>query len=289
MSSTPDPHHHVGRHRAQAPSPFARRRLHAVKVVPTATAAALVLGSAGLALAQQVVLDPPAAQAGAAPASLALSPQQVVAARAEEAVQASVTTDLAARRQATSVQAAASRGRAEAKVRSAVVAKQKAAAAKVARAKQEKTAREARARKAAARARAEREGRRWVRAIRTGRLTSGFGPRWGRTHDGLDIGAPTGTPVYAMSRGTVVLAATVPSFGNKVEIRYWDGTVSWYGHLSRIDVAQGQSVMPGDVVGLVGNTGHSFGSHLHIEVHPRGGDNPVDPAPWLRAHGILLD
>jgi murein DD-endopeptidase MepM/ murein hydrolase activator NlpD len=80
----------------------------------------------------------------------------------------------------------------------------------------------------------------------------------------------------------------VPSFGNKVEIRYWDGTVSWYGHLSRIDVRAGESVGPGDVVGAVGNTGHSFGAHLHLEIHPSGGDNPVDPAPWLRHRGILV-
>ena len=50
----------------------------------------------------------------------------------------------------------------------------------------------------------------------------------------------------------------------------------------------GDTVMPGDQVGLVGNTGHSFGSHLHIEIHPTGGDNPVDPAPWLRHRGIMV-
>ena len=75
-----------------------------------------------------------------------------------------------------------------------------------------------------------------MRAIRSGTLTSGFGPRWGKTHDGLDVGAPTGTPLYAMSGGTVILSDNVFSFGNKVEIRYWDGTVSWYGHMSRRDV-----------------------------------------------------
>ena len=138
-------------------------------------------------------------------------------------------------------------------------------------------------RRGRARAKAEREGKRWVKAIRTGRITSGFGWRWGKTHDGLDFGAPTGTPLYAMSKGTVILSDNVFSFGNKVEIRYWDGTVSWYGHLSR-DVQTGDTVMPGDQVGLVGNTGHSFGSHLHLEIHPSGGDNPIDPYPWLAAH-----
>ena len=45
--------------------------------------------------------------------------------------------------------------------------------------------------------------------------------------------------------------------------------------------------MPGDQVGLVGNTGHSFGSHLHLEIHPSGGDNPIDPYPWLTKKGLL--
>jgi murein DD-endopeptidase MepM/ murein hydrolase activator NlpD len=90
-----------------------------------------------------------------------------------------------------------------------------------------------------------------------------------------------------MSRGTVILAGTVAGLGNKVEIRYWDGTVSWYGHLSRIDVRKGQTVVPGQRVGAVGNTGNSFGSHLHLEIHPTGGDDPVDPYPWLQRKGLL--
>ncbi len=90
-----------------------------------------------------------------------------------------------------------------------------------------------------------------------------------------------------MSKGTVIMADYVFSFGNKVEIRYWDGTVSWYGHMSRISVFEGQTVMPGQFVGTVGNTGHSFGSHLHLEIHPSGGDNPIDPYPWLRDKGLL--
>ena len=57
--------------------------------------------------------------------------------------------------------------------------------------------------------------------------------------------------------------------------------------MSRMDVKAGQSVMPGDVVGAVGNTGRSFGAHLHLEIHPGGGD-PINPFPWLKKKGILV-
>ena len=104
---------------------------------------------------------------------------------------------------------------------------------------------------AAARAKAEREGKRWVRPIRLWNITSGYGWRWGKTHDGIDLGAPTGTPLYAMSKGIVIGSFFDPSFGNKIEILYWDGSVSWYGHLSQRNVSKGEAVMPGDLVGLV--------------------------------------
>ena len=91
-----------------------------------------------------------------------------------------------------------------------------------------------------------------------------------------------------MSKGRVILSDNVFSFGNKIEIRYWNGTVSWYGHLSRRDVQSGDTVMPGDQVGLVGNTGHSFGSHLHLEFQKTvATDSPIDPMPWLRKHGLI--
>jgi murein DD-endopeptidase MepM/ murein hydrolase activator NlpD len=264
-------------------------------LVPSAAAAALIVAAAGGAAAVDAGLTGGGADE-AVPAStvLALSPEQRLALRAEEAAAQVQLGDLATRRQAAAVQASAAHGRAEATQRAARAAKRKAAEAAAARAAKKKAAakaaRAARAKAAAAaaaRAKAHREGKRWVRAIRGASITSGFGPRWGRNHDGLDFGASTGTPLYAMSKGTVVLARYAGGLGNKVEIRYWDGTVSWYGHLSRISVRAGQSVMPGQLVGRVGNTGNSFGSHLHLEIHPSGGDNPVDPYPWLVRKGLL--
>jgi murein DD-endopeptidase MepM/ murein hydrolase activator NlpD len=126
---------------------------------------------------------------------------------------------------------------------------------------------------------------RWVPAIAGAAFTSGFGWRWGKMHEGNDFGTPVGTPVHAMSTGTVTFAGWEGGYGNKVEVTYWDGTMSVYGHLSSISVTVGQQVAPGDVVALSGNTGHSTGPHLHLEIHPSGGA-AIDPAPWLHAHGL---
>ncbi len=117
-------------------------------------------------------------------------------------------------------------------------------------------------------------------------LTSGFGMRWGSMHPGQDFAIPVGTPVKAMSSGTVIFAGWSGGYGNKVEIQYWEGTVSWYAHNSRLMVKTGQAVSPGQVVSLSGNTGHSTGPHLHLEVHPAGG-SPVPPVTWLKTTGIL--
>jgi murein DD-endopeptidase MepM/ murein hydrolase activator NlpD len=126
---------------------------------------------------------------------------------------------------------------------------------------------------------------RWVMPIRGAVFTSGFGWRWGRMHEGDDFGTPVGTPLAAMSTGTVVFAGWEGGYGNKVEIQYWDGTMSVYGHMSQISASVGDRVAPGDIVGLSGNTGHSTGPHLHLEIHPDGG-GAIDPAPWLHNHGL---
>ena len=135
-------------------------------------------------------------------------------------------------------------------------------------------------------AEAERKAReRWVQPIKGAAFTSGYGWRWGRMHEGNDFGTPVGTPVHAMSTGTVIFAGFEGGYGNKIEIEYWDGTVSYFAHLSSIGVTVGEQVKPGEVVGLSGNTGHSTGPHLHLEIHPAGG-GAVDPAPWLHEHGL---
>jgi murein DD-endopeptidase MepM/ murein hydrolase activator NlpD len=125
----------------------------------------------------------------------------------------------------------------------------------------------------------------WRLPITNPRVTSGFGYRWGRLHAGEDFAVSVGTPLGAMSTGTVVFAGAESGYGNIVKIRYWDGTVSFYGHMSSVSVNSGQTLEPGEIVGLSGNTGHSTGPHLHLEIHPGGGE-AVNPAPWLARHNI---
>jgi murein DD-endopeptidase MepM/ murein hydrolase activator NlpD len=128
---------------------------------------------------------------------------------------------------------------------------------------------------------------RWVAPLAHYRFTSPFGSRWGRFHAGDDLAAPVGTRIGSLSSGTVIFAGQESGYGNKVEVRHWDGTVSWYAHMSIISVKVGDDVRPGDKLGEVGNTGHSTGPHLHLEIHPNGGP-AVNPQRWLAAHGLAI-
>jgi len=108
-----------------------------------------------------------------------------------------------------------------------------------------------------------------------------FGPRDAGFHPGIDIPAATGTPVTAAAAGVVVSAHFAPDgYGRRVVIDHGDGVTTISAHLLRIDVAVGQEVSPGDVVGLVGASGEATGPHLHFEVRVRGA--AVDPLPALR-------
>jgi Peptidase family M23 len=113
-----------------------------------------------------------------------------------------------------------------------------------------------------------------------GTITSKFGRRWGRMHKGIDIAGPVGTPINAAADGTVVVAGWKSGYGNLVEIRHGDGTITRYGHNSQLSVSVGQTVRQGQQVARMGNTGHSTGSHLHFEIRPSGG-NAVNPMAHL--------
>ncbi len=111
-----------------------------------------------------------------------------------------------------------------------------------------------------------------------GVLTSGFGFRWGRMHEGIDIAAPTGRPIGAAAAGTVIVAGWGGGYGNLVVVSH--GSISTaYGHMSRIAVSTGQQVSRGTVLGAVGSTGHSTGPHLHFEVRVNG--SPQNPINYL--------
>jgi murein DD-endopeptidase MepM/ murein hydrolase activator NlpD len=113
----------------------------------------------------------------------------------------------------------------------------------------------------------------------SGPVTSPFGYRWGRLHAGIDIGVPYGTPIHAAAAGRVVLAAWTGGYGNYTCIDHGGGLATCYGHQSSYAVAPGAEVSQGQVIGYVGNTGHSFGAHLHFEVRING--VPVDPLGYL--------
>src|SRR4051794_3864072 len=112
-----------------------------------------------------------------------------------------------------------------------------------------------------------------------GPITSPFGERWGRMHEGIDIGVGYGTPIAAAASGTVVYAGWESGYGNFVVIDHGNGLATAYGHQSRIAVSNGESVSQGQVIGYVGCTGHCFGPHLHFEVRVNGA--PVDPLGYL--------
>lgn len=100
-------------------------------------------------------------------------------------------------------------------------------------------------------------------------------------HRGLDINAPTGTPIYAAAGGQVITAGWHWSYGNYVVIQHSDGTLTLYGHCSELLVTAGQSVAQGDPIALVGSTGVSTGPHLHFEIQVA--EQPINPAPYVVA------
>jgi murein DD-endopeptidase MepM/ murein hydrolase activator NlpD len=112
-----------------------------------------------------------------------------------------------------------------------------------------------------------------------GPVTSPFGWRWGRLHEGIDIGVGTGTPIKAAAAGTIIYCGWESGYGNLTVIDHGGNLATAYGHQSSIAVACGQQVAQGDVIGYVGSTGHSTGPHLHFEVRING--SPVDPLGYL--------
>lgn len=103
-----------------------------------------------------------------------------------------------------------------------------------------------------------------------GRITSRYGPRRGRAHQGLDIGLKTGDPIYATFDGKVRLSKAAGDYGNLVIIRHNNGLETYYAHLSQRDVEVGDWVVAGQQIGLGGSTGRSTGPHLHYEVRYKG-------------------
>jgi murein DD-endopeptidase MepM/ murein hydrolase activator NlpD len=113
----------------------------------------------------------------------------------------------------------------------------------------------------------------------SGPVTSGFGIRWGRMHEGIDIAVAEGTPVRAAAAGTVIYAGWLGGYGNLVVVDHGNGLSTAYAHNSSLGVGVGQSVAAGEVVSYSGNTGNSTGPHVHFEVRVNG--SAVDPLGYL--------
>ncbi|HET6999597.1 MAG TPA: peptidoglycan DD-metalloendopeptidase family protein [Solirubrobacterales bacterium] len=115
-----------------------------------------------------------------------------------------------------------------------------------------------------------------------GAIVSGFGPRWGSMHEGVDIAVPEMTPIRAAASGTVVLLqsdAESGGYGNFTCLDHGGGLSTCYAHQTSFAVSAGQSVSQGDIIGYTGCTGHCLGPHLHFEVRING--SPTDPMGYL--------
>ena len=129
--------------------------------------------------------------------------------------------------------------------------------------------------------------------VRTAEFTSGYGTRTdpfrggAARHQGIDLAAPVGTPIYATAEGTVSEAGyNSGGYGNLIKLDHGRGIETRYGHLSRILVSPGQRIARGQIIGRMGSTGRSTGSHLHYEVRIDG--RAVNPIPFMRSNDYLL-
>ena len=118
-----------------------------------------------------------------------------------------------------------------------------------------------------------------------GNLTSPYGPRLSpyagriKFHEGIDIGAPVGTPIVAPADGVITFSGPKPGFGNFVQIVHGYGIETIFGHMASLHVKKGEKVSRGTKIATVGNTGYSTGPHLHYEVRVNG--TPVDPIYYI--------
>jgi len=121
---------------------------------------------------------------------------------------------------------------------------------------------------------------RWSWPMKAGVISSEFGQRTSKPHEGMDIAADPGEPIYAASSGTVIYSGNgMSGYGNALIVRHVDSTTTLYAHATTLDVDRGASVSRGTRIATVGSTGRSTGPHLHFEV--RVGETPVDPRTVL--------
>jgi murein DD-endopeptidase MepM/ murein hydrolase activator NlpD len=129
----------------------------------------------------------------------------------------------------------------------------------------------------------------WTSPMPGAEVTSCFGMRWGVPHQGIDFAMPENTPLRATAAGTVIAAGwAYTGYGISVVIDHGDGYFTHYAHQNRTAVEVGQKVKAGQIIGYEGSTGDSTGPHLHFEVHQGAMWNQIDPAPFLKEHGVPI-
>jgi murein DD-endopeptidase MepM/ murein hydrolase activator NlpD len=128
------------------------------------------------------------------------------------------------------------------------------------------------------------EAEAWFLPLDDYTFTSPYGVRFGKLHAGIDLAAPEGTAYKAVHAGVVTSAGYSGGYGYSITIKQDDDIEVIYAHSRRLLVHEGDTVKAGQVIGEVGNTGYSYGTHLHIETHVKG--EPTDPIPLLRYHGV---
>jgi murein DD-endopeptidase MepM/ murein hydrolase activator NlpD len=124
----------------------------------------------------------------------------------------------------------------------------------------------------------------WLLPLDDYTFTSPYGVRWGKLHAGIDLAAPEGTAYVAIHAGTITAAGYSGGYGYAITVKQDNGVEVIYAHSRRLLVQAGQKVTAGQVIGEVGNTGASYGTHLHLEIHVNGA--PTDPIPFLRERGV---
>lgn len=130
-----------------------------------------------------------------------------------------------------------------------------------------------------------------MKPVSDANFTSGYGVRsdpfrrGAAMHAGIDLAGPVGTPIYATADGIIARSEVAGAYGNLVEINHGQGIQTRYGHMSRRVAAVGQRVRRGELIGLMGSTGRSTGSHLHYEVRVDG--RAVNPVPFMQSNDYL--
>lgn len=130
----------------------------------------------------------------------------------------------------------------------------------------------------------------WDKPLTSYQITSCYGPRWGRLHDGIDFAARPGTPILSVGSGKIIQAGWKYSgYGYTVTVDHGGGWKTIYAHASKVLVSSGQWVSSGQKIALVGSTGYSTGPHLHFGVYQYRFGQWTNPKPWLKAHGVVIN